>query len=497
VPRMKPRLPAGRVAHALLPALVTMAVYLPNAFRRSAWSDDYPFLESGDFTKHYADGRPALGLLYEAVFPGNIDDLAVLRVLGVIGIAAVSMLLSCLLMRWGVSPRNAVLWATSVAFLPPFHFYAGWATTFAYPWILLVAALAGFFWIETTQSHRRTLRVAAIGGMTLAMLSYPPAAMFCWVPLGLKILVLRMRPRQAFRAVLRLGCLVVGTGVASLLIAPLARNIRGIPVDSRVQIITSPQEAVEKILWFVSHPVVVAARPFNIRSPEPLNALLTAGPVLGVTAIGLFVALRGPALSRLGTLCALGVCCSLTMTAHLVVPDNQIEYRFMVGLTVLAWGCVCAAFHWLIQRGTEWLPSRLRNIMRLRGTPLPTACFALLLPLVAYLSVTNIRQTFIEPSVSKEDFLLNSLTTYDPSVHDRILIIDHQEIWKSRPNLGTYSTTSDLAHGWVAEPNIRLLLRETGRDHSLPVLKVARDDTPPEAGDYLVDLRPYALSFPG
>ena len=169
----------------------------------------------------------------------------------------------------------------------------------------------------------------------------------------------------------------------------------------------------------------------------------------------------------------------------------------MVGLTVLAWGCVCAAFHWLIQRGAGWLPSRLRNIMRLRGTPIPTACFALLLPLAAYLAVTNIRHTFIEPSVSKEDFLLDALTTYDPSVHDRILIIDHQEIWKNRPNLGTYSTTSDLAHGWVAKPNIRLLLRETGRDQALPVLEVVRDDVLPEAGDYLVDLRPYALSFPG
>ena len=134
--------------------------------------------------------------------------------------------------------------------------------------------------------------------------------------------------------------------------------------------------------------------------------------------------------------------------------------------------------------------------MRLCGTTIPTTCFALLLPLTVYLAVTNIRHTFIEPFVSKEDFLLDSLATYDPSVHDRILIINHQEIWKNRPNLGTYSTTSDLAHDWVAKPNIRLLLRETERDQAPPVLKIVRDEVLPEVGDYLVDLRPYASSFP-
>jgi len=495
--RIRSRFSAGSLVPALIPAVVSTAVYLPGAVRRSAWSDDYPFLATSDFTKLFADGRPVLGLLYEAVFPTDIDDLAILRVIGVIGIAAVTTVLYHLLVRWDVSPLNSTLWATSVAFLPPFHFYAGWATTFAFSWILLVAALAGFFWVETTHSHHRTLRAASVIGMTLAMLSYPPAAMFCWVPLGLKILVLRIPPLQAFRAVLRLFCLVVGTGLASLLIAPIMRSIRGIPVDSRVQIITSPTEAVEKVIWFVSRPVVVAARPFDITSPEPLYALVTAGPVLGVTVIGLFLAMEGPTRSRLGTICALGTCCTLTMAVHLVVPDNQIDYRFMAGITVLVWGCVCAAIHWLLQHGAGSLPPRVTKAMRLRGMPVSAASFALLLPLVAYLAFTNIRHTFIEPSVSKEDFLLESLTDYDPAFHDRILIIDHHETWKNRPNLGTFSTTSDLAHGWVAKPNLRLLLEETGRDQNLPVLQVVRDDVQEEAADFLIDLRPYALSFPG
>ncbi len=480
----------------LTPALATLVVYLPNSLRRSAWSDDFQLMDGDAIDKMYADGRPILAMLYETVFPNNIGDLAVLRAVGVVGIAALASLLTVLLMRWGASGRDAAIWSTSAIFLPTFHTYANWATVFAVPWISLIAVAAGAVWIEGAQSSGGFRRAAAIVAMTLAMLSYPPAAMFCWVPLGLRILLLRTRPTEALGAVMRLGLLVLGTGLTALLIAPVARNIRGVPIDARVQTLTSFQEVIGKLIWFVSHPVVVAARPFNIESPEPLAALATAGPLLTLTGIGLLCSFRGPVLSRFATLSTVALCCALTMAPHLLVPDNQIEYRYMGGLTVLVWGCICVAIHRLVELGSVRLTPRLhKSAEALKRHLLPIAAFVLLLPLTASLAIANVRQTFIEPSVSKERFLLDALAGFDPSIHSQILIINHQELWKSRSDLGIYSTTSDLAHGWVAEPNIRMLLVETRPQQSVPVLMVVRDEVKPGAGDYVVDLRQYARSF--
>ncbi len=487
----------GRFLVFLLLPLVTVAAYLPNSVRRSGWSDDFSLMESDDFAKFFADGRPVQGLLFEAVFPDNVSDLAVLRVIGVFGIAALAVALALLLTGWGVSYLRASVWSASAVFLPTFHEYAGWATVFLHPWISLVGLLAGVLWIDGKQPRHRLRHGVAVLGMVLAMLAYPPAAMFCWVPLGLRILVLRMRVSAAFREILRLGALVGGAGLVSLLAAHVFRNLRGIPTDPRVQVISSYEEIVEKIVWFVSHPVVVAARPFSIASPGVIEALATGGLVLATTATGIFVTSKGTVVSRLGVLFAIAVCSALTMAPHLLVPDNQIEYRFMGGLTVLVWGCACIAGSRLFQHGVGWLPVRVRSTVDSVWNRVPALCLTLLLPFVAFLAVTNVRNTFIDPSISKERFLLDALSEYDPLVHGRVLIVNQFEFWQHRPNLGIYSTTSDLAHGWVAAPNVRLLLAESGRGHPPPDLLVVRVDVQPDPGDYIVDLRPYALSLSG
>lgn len=489
------RLGTGRLLVLLLPPLAAAAAYLPDSVRRSGWSDDFPLLESDSFAKFFADGRPVQGLVFEAVFPDNVSDLAVLRVVGVLGIAALAVALALLLAGWGVSCLRASVWSASIVFLPTFHEYAGWASVFLYSWLSLVGLLAGVLWIDGRPSYRGLRNGVAVLGIVLAMLAYPPAAMFCWVPLGLRILVLRLRASAAFREIVRLGALVGGSALVSLLIAQFFRNLRGIPTDPRVQVITSPEAIVDKIVWFVSHPVVVAARPFSIASPGAIEALATGGLVLAITATGIFFTSKGNVVSRLGVLSAIAVCIALTMAPHLLVPDNQIEYRFMGGLTVLVWGCACIAGSRLFQHGVGWLPVRVRSTLDSASNRIPALFLTFLLPFVAVLAVTNVRTTFIAPSISKEYFLLDALSGFDPSVNRRILIVNHQELWQQRPNLGIYSTTSDLANGWVAAPSIRLLLVESGRGQPPPDLLVVRNDVQQDPGDYIVDLRPYALSF--
>ena len=62
--------------------------------------------------------------------------------------------------------------------------------------------------------------------------------------------------------------------------------------------------------------------------------------------------------------------------------------------------------------------------------------------------------------------------------------------WPSRDNLGIYSTRTDIAHGWVIEPNLRLLLAErSGYDGQVEILETT-GLVPTGPRDFILDLRP-------
>ncbi|MDG2427604.1 MAG: hypothetical protein P8M16_04170 [Acidimicrobiales bacterium] len=77
-------------------------------------------------------------------------------------------------------------------------------------------------------------------------------------------------------------------------------------------------------------------------------------------------------------------------------------------------------------------------------------------------------------------------------MHLRIVVLNDQSLWPSTRKLGIYSTVSDLAHPWVAAPNVRLLLIERGYDDAEVQVDVLDPPYDPGAGDLVVDLRPYA-----
>jgi hypothetical protein len=106
----------------------------------------------------------------------------------------------------------------------------------------------------------------------------------------------------------------------------------------------------------------------------------------------------------------------------------------------------------------------------------------------------NVDQVFIRPAEVKEEYLLKRLESFDPVQHNRILIIDAEGDWPSRDNLGIYSVRTDLAHSWVIEPNVRLLLTQLHGDTVQPeiVIGKAADSGP---GDLILDLRPLVGRF--
>ena len=480
---------------SLSAALVLLVLYLPLALQRSAWSDDYPMLFTSASTKHLSDMRPLGGLVNTVMFGlvDDIGDLRFLRLVGVIGIAILAGLLAQVAQSWGMRPIYSALVAVSVGLLPPFHEAVGWATVYKLAWIPVLGGCAGLAFLRGWFENRRRLVTLGFLGTVITFLFYPPAALCSWGLLGIRTAI---RPTSVQRMLKESGLLAVllaGSALVALTIALFINQILDVQTDSRVLLVSTPSEAIAKISWFVRFPIGVAARPFLVSSPTDLQAILTAGPILIAIATGLYLRQNGGTLDRLGATILLLAYPCLTMGAHLIVIENQIEYRYMLGITATVWVYLLIAVHQLLKVTWSNLNSRRQPI---RESAIPAWLVTVLMGVVILGAVrntqANIDQVFFEPFKSKEAYLNQELDHFDPEMHSRIVVVNDQSLWPSTRNLGIYSTISDLAHPWVAVPNIRLLLIERGIGATDLQVAVITPEDELEPDDLIVDLRPYA-----
>ncbi len=466
---------------------MVFGVYLPSSLRRSAWSDDYPLLVDMDLSWALSRGQPVSGIVQFIGFRlvNSIDDLRFLRIFGLLGTAVLIWWIARFLITNGLSVTSAALVAATVGFLPSFHFPSGWATTFPSSWQCLLAAISGILWVDAKDNRQRRHRLLAILLMTAMLLSYPPAAMFCWAVLAIRLSLTRGNAQLAVRQMISMGALIAVSTILSLSTIGLVAQLTDIGDPSQFRFVSSGAEALRKLGWFVSHPIVVGARPFCTLSPSTLSAAATGGPVLVLIAIGTYLRAKGSISDRLTFVAVVGGSAALTMTSHLIAADNQIEYRFMTGLTVSMWILLVLAVKSIVSS----LPIRpnLRRHLRTFGV-----CFLLVATvLVAMIAQSSVDRLFLEPFNSKDHYLRAHLADFDEDRHSRIVVV-RPETWPSpRPRLGVFSTVTDLSHGWVVEPNIRLLLREQGvTAEKLDILIL--DEFPTlEKADLSLDLRPY------
>ena len=472
-----------------LSSVVVTGVYLPLVLQESAWSDDYPLLgPNQDLEKVFQDGRPIWAVIFRLLFPDRVESLGLLRAIGVLGTALLIGYLTHLLIKWGTSGALSVLVAVSVGLLPPFHGYVGWATTFVLPWVSLAGGIAGIAWVDGVSERHWKSSVVAMLAMVGALLCYPPAAMFCWGLLGLRMVARPMPLRRSLYEAGSLATLSVLAGLIAVATAAVVNLAKGLETHERVGIVSSPGEAVEKLVWFATRPVVVAARPFQISSPGNLEALLTGGSVLIVIAIGLYLRGEGSPAARARWVVLCGLVAALSMISHLLSHDNQIEYRFMLGLTVAVWGYLVFSLKSiaLAVTSTHRCRSAQRHLPLVGSTVLTIIVF-----LAGWAARENVKDTFIDPYTKKVVYLEQALTAFDSELYSRVIVINDPNGWPSRKNVGIFSTVSDLAHPWVVEPNVRQVLSDLGID--VEGIAVLIFDAPPERGHqgYELDLRLY------
>jgi len=284
--------------------IVLLAVYLPPALQRHAWSDDLPFLasSSSELLNHALERRRPLSGIIQTIGFGLADDIAglvVLRLVGLVGVLCLVEWLRRLLIRSGMHPVTATLVAISAGLLPSIHQMATWSTIFTSSWLHLLGGIAGDRSLRWVEKRRRQDLVAAATCMTFVLLAYPPAAMFCWVVPTVRFVLERTPPRKATRQMGGLAIVVTGAGVAGVAILRLMDLISSRGQAEQIRVLSGPGDLVDKVIWFATHPIPVAARPFDTWSPSSLNALLTAGPVLVILILGLWISGSGTALSRL------------------------------------------------------------------------------------------------------------------------------------------------------------------------------------------------------
>lgn len=477
-----------------VPAVVaglTAAIYLPQAIMRSSWSDDYTLLLDRSMEKVVSDGRPVLALANNLVFgaAGSIGGLALARALGVMGIAAVAAFLCSIMMKADWNPAVAAFTAVTAILLPPFHAFAGWASVFAFPWVFLLGLASGHILLRALQDRSLSAAIGAAGLLLVALLAYPPSAMACWIPLILHLLGRPSGTRPGGQPVIVMGLLVAVAGVLALLCARFVMALTGVEAHSRFAFVDSPAAATDKIRWLATRPIPLAGRPFQISSPGAMEAFLTAAPVITLTTVGVLLILRGSVQRRIAILGLLAICCGGTILSHVLSVENQTEFRYLAGFLVAAWLMTVAAIHEVVRRSSvaRWTPRRTVGAT--------TALLLILAGAASVAAVRNVDRVFVAPARIKEAHLQSELRTFDPTQHEQIIVVMPDSPWPTRPDLGIYSTRTDLAHPWTIEPNLRLLIIE---DHG-PTIRPAIDVTtrvPDDlTGVLVVDLRPLWSRF--
>jgi hypothetical protein len=487
---LRTRLAKPDLALAVLAFVVPVVVYLPAVIHSYGLSDDYFLLADaqglpapdpavGIPEGGIAGGRPVGTAIYDLTFgaAGSIDGLWLIRLWGVIGIGGLSALVFWLTRKAGLARPIALTAAVGCALLPAFVESAAWATAAAFPWVCLVSGLAGTL-VTTSRSARRD--IAAVALLVVGLLTYQPAAMFLWCVVAIRIVGSPLSLADQWQT-MRRALLVMAIAIAIFaLVVEVGVHLSHQGLSDRTHPL-SPADLPYKGYWFLTRYVGTGARPFLVSDTSPLRTAMIGLPVLAVTAAGLWLRARGSQRQRLLHLGLVALTIPLTVLPNLVAAENRLDFRIVISLGPLMFILFVLAAATLIDQvhGPRW-PAALRATL-----------FAVTL-MAGVVSARNVlSDSVIHPATTKEAFMRGALTTSDgrPSA---IFVYVPRNGWASPQRLGLWSARSDLESGWVAVPEVRLILAEEHRPYASDVqvheIHTAGRRLPP--GARLIDTRP-------
>ena len=429
---------------------VISSSYLVGVIKESFWSDDYLFLSnlSSSFKDNVADFRPTLATLFRLGFGilNGPTDAWILRALGFLGLVLLFATVSK-----GLSRRtNSALpvFAAAVGFcLPCFQMGVHWAAGWLYTWSALLGIVAFDLWVQATKR-----KIFAVLIMTLALTTYPPFAFFFFAKIAVDNVIGNETTKTLLKQIRQGVTLSALSAFASLILAAGFLRFFHVERAARVSVV-GIMEFPQKMYWLISRPLLSSFRPFQIDSPSPTRAIITAVPIVIVLVIGILHQAKLLNERFFFRFIAALFSLSLAIAPLIVTSANQIEFRLISGLS---WGITTLVIYFILQG--------LGSLGRNPGVPsglshlLVFASISSLSLLAVVTTNTHYRELFLIPYQGKTYFINKNIQAC-PSETKSILVLPPTEIFPTRKRLGVFSTITDFSHGGPIIPNVKLLAR--------------------------------------
>ncbi|MFC5480068.1 glucosyltransferase domain-containing protein [Massilia suwonensis] len=317
------------LALALLVALVFLT-YSITLTSRFGLLDDYAFLLNGitgsdaTFDLLVGAGRPLNALLLDAGFAaaGSIENLALLRLVTLVGIAALASALYVFARRHGLSSATSVSIGAGVALLPSFQVYAAWAQHFTTPFAALLSLVAAYLLTPAHSAERPRVHAILLAAILLAtgLLMYQPTAMFFCTAVLISVMASPQPLRDWTMSRLASAAAAFGVAMTAAFVA-LKIGQRLYPSgSSRYGLLNDPLGKAE---WFLREPLWNALSLFTVPADNAVALACVALVCAGLLILCIRKGTRaGCFVLALSILCLLGA-----YLPNLATAENWASYR--------------------------------------------------------------------------------------------------------------------------------------------------------------------------
>jgi hypothetical protein len=426
--------------------LAILFLYLPIILKEQIFSDEYDLLGDGSALAEHIreDGRPVGAIVYKFM-AFIVDDPADLTILRVISLCSALILLKLLSREFLKIESNTYVQIILISslFLPSFVLFITWAMLSYF----MISTTLSFIAFGLWESKKLSLRVIALFLQILVLLIYPPAGFTAFALYGSILAISNDTLQQGIKRIVdwMIFSLIAGTVAVSAVIVDSKQN--GTSLNERVNFV-SAADLTEKIAWLFSRPLLISTRFFDIRSPSSASAALGFLLFTIVILVGFRHKFKSWLLAFQRIVLFL-ISLLLSITPIAISVDNQFDYRLILGPSVAAY----TIFLYL-----------LINLIHRRNPRNYISFYVLIIALFLgiFSMYSHSMKLFIEPYYSKKEIITEALNSCfsrsgQPS---RIMLIQSENKFDQRMNLGLYSMKTDLASEWVPKPSFELALLE-------------------------------------
>ena len=427
--------------------MIVLVAYIRPIFSEWAYSDELDLFNTQTLGEHIRrDGNLVGALIYTQIsikFINSLSDLLFFRLISLISLFIVIIILTRLIGKTNKSIFVQLILPIALLLPAPMTFIS-WGGIWAFSIATLMSIIACTFWLYG-ETLRRALSPVLL---TLSILIYPISAFssFSFVAV---VLVLGLHKSAHFVQILKdLIRLFAISGLFAISALLVSRSVGNLEFNQRVSFVDL-QSLPQKLQWLISRPVAVSTRFFDIRSPAPLDALLVFLFVVVIILLGLWRQSQELKESFFTRSSLYFVSVFLSLTPLVVTSSNQIEFRYILGISL----CFFVTTIYFIA-------VFFRNMLPIGNYVI----FSVLLIVGVSSVLKKTDEQFIQPYKTKEFFLSNVIDDCisKSGTVSRVIVNQAREPFPSRPNLGIFSQTTDLASPWVPEPSVKIMLKKKG-----------------------------------